>query len=160
MNNVQLKVGDKAPEFELPTNIGRTVSLKNLKGKNVVLYFYPKDSTPGCTLEARDFSANIEKFQEQNCEVIGVSKDSIKSHCSFVDKQGLSILLASDENNDVCEKYGVWVEKNLYVKKYMGIERSTFLIDKSGVIRKIWRSVEVKGHVLEVLHSLQAIKAH
>lgn len=158
LKNTQLKPGDKAPDFELPTNTGQNVSLKGLKGKNVVLYFYPKDSTPGCTLEARDFSANIKKFKELNCEVIGVSKDSIKSHCSFADKQELSIVLASDEMSDVCAKYGVWVEKNLFVKKYMGIERTTFLIDEFGMIRNIWRSVKVTGHALEILKELELNK--
>lgn len=154
---IQLKVGDKAPEFELPTNTGKSVSLKDLKGKSIVLYFYPKDATPGCTIEARDFSANVKKFREHNCEVIGVSKDSIKSHCSFADKQELTILLGSDEKSDVCEKYGVWTEKNFIGKKYMGINRSTFLIDKLGIIRKIWRSVGVNGHALEVLEELKML---
>ncbi len=155
--NIQLKVGDKAPEFELPTNTGKPVSLKELKGKNIVLYFYPKDATPGCTLEARDFSANIKKFKEHNCEVIGVSKDSIKSHCSFAEKQELTILLGSDEEGNVCEKYGVLMEKNFIGKKYMGIDRSTFLIDKLGIIRKIWRAVGVNGHALEVLEELKML---
>lgn len=147
----QLEEGAIAPQFDLPADNGKNISLSSLKGKNVVFYFYPKDDTPGCTLEGKDFSSLIQDFDKANTVVIGTSKDSVESHCKFRDKYGYSILLASDESGEVCEAYGVWVEKNMYGKKYMGIERATFLIDKTGKIAKIWRKVKVDGHAKEVL---------
>lgn len=149
--------GEKAPAFSMPTDGDGTVSLKDLKGKNVVLYFYPKDSTPGCTKEACGFRDLMPDFSKVDAEIIGVSKDSIKRHDNFKAKYELPFLLASDENDDVCERYGVWVEKSMYGKKFMGIERATFLIDGKGKIRKVWRKVRVPGHVEEVLEAVQAL---
>lgn len=146
-----LSEGIQAPAFDMPADNGKNVSLADLKGKNVVLYFYPKDDTPGCTLEGKDFSARMKEFESADTMVIGVSKDSVESHCKFRDKYGYTVLLASDEGCTVCEEYGVWGEKNMYGKKYMGIERTTFLIDKTGKIAKIWRKVKVDGHAEEVL---------
>src|SRR5689334_24043655 len=134
-----LDIGDKAPDFTLPTDGGGTVSLKELKGKNVVLYFYPKDNTPGCTTEACTFSEAMPDFSKVKAEIIGVSKDSVKSHDGFKKKFGLKFHLGADVDGKVCEAYGTWVEKSMYGRKYMGIERSTFLIDGKGVIRGIWR---------------------
>jgi peroxiredoxin Q/BCP len=151
-----LEAGDKAPDFTMPTHGGGSVSLDSLKGRNVVLYFYPKDDTPGCTIEARDFAATEDAFRQLNTVIIGVSKDDVKSHDRFREKYCLPFTLASD-NADVCESYGTWVEKNMYGKKYMGISRDTFLIDASGTIRKIWRKVKVEGHVSEVLTTVKAL---
>lgn len=149
--------GDKAPAFSMPTDGGGTISLKDLKGKNVVLYFYPKDSTPGCTKEACGFRDLMPDFSKVDAEIIGVSKDSIKRHDNFKAKYELPFLLASDENDDVCERYGVWVEKSMYGKKFMGIERATFLIDGKGKVRKVWRKVKVPGHVEDVLEAVKAL---
>ncbi|MDF3046968.1 MAG: redoxin family protein [Candidatus Midichloriaceae bacterium] len=156
-NSSKVKIGELAPDFKLPMHNGGEASLKNFAGKNIVLYFYPKDATPGCTLEAKDFSANLTEFAKLNTVVIGISKDSIESHCKFADTENLSILLASDVDGTVCEKYNVWVEKSMYGKKYMGVDRSTFLIDATGKLRNIWRSVKVTGHIQEVLKELQSI---
>lgn len=155
--SAQLNVGDRAPAFSMPTETGEILELASLKGKNVVLYFYPKDDTPGCTVEAKDFRDSIEAFKSANTAVIGVSKDSVSSHGKFSGKLCLPFSLASDETTTVCEDYGVWVEKNMYGKKYMGIERATFLIDGKGVIRQVWRKVKVEGHVTEVLGAAQAL---
>lgn len=149
-----LSVGDKAPDFNLPVDGGGTLSLSALKGKKVVLYFYPRDDTPGCTLEAKDFAENMGKFEKAGAVIIGVSKDSVASHDKFKGKYCLPFALASDEGANVCESYGVWVEKNNYGKKYMGIERTTFLIDGSGLVARIWNKVKVDGHVLEVLEAV------
>lgn len=149
----QLEIGATAPDFSVPTETGEILSLSALKGKQVVLYFYPKDDTPGCTIEAKDFRDHIEDFKSASTVVIGVSKDSVKSHEKFVEKLCLPFSLASDEHSTMCEDYGVWVEKNMYGKKYMGIERTTFLIDAKGVITAIWRKVKVEGHVAEVLEA-------
>lgn len=150
-SHVTLEEGADAPDFDLPADNGKNISLTGLKGKNIVFYFYPKDDTPGCTLEGKDFSNLMKDFENANTAVIGVSKDSVESHCKFRDKYGYSILLASDEDGKACEAYGVWVEKNMYGKKYMGIERTTFLINKEGKIAHIWRKVKVDGHAKEVL---------
>lgn len=152
-----LTEGDSAPDFTLPRDGGETVSLKNFKGKKVVLYFYPKDDTPGCTTEAKDFTAEANAFKKAGAAVIGLSKDSVKRHDNFKAKHDLSVILASDEDGKVLEEYGVWVEKMNYGRKYMGIERSTFLIDGTGKIRKIWRKVRVKGHVAAVLEAVNAL---
>jgi len=149
--------GDKAPAFSMPTDGGGTINLKDLKGKNVVLYFYPKDSTPGCTKEACGFRDLMPDFSKVDAEIIGVSKDSIKRHDNFKAKHQLPFVLASDENDDVCERYGVWVEKSMYGKKFMGIERATFLIDGKGKVRKVWRKVKVPGHVEDVLEAVKAL---
>ena len=151
------ETGDKAPAFTLPTNGDGKLSLSDLKGKKVVLYFYPRDDTPGCTNEAKDFTAAKKDFDKIGAEIIGVSKDTVAKHDKFIDKHDLKVTLASDEEGKVLEKYGVWVEKNMYGKKSMGIERSTFLIDEKGVIRNVWRKVRVKGHVDEVLEAAKAL---
>jgi len=150
-------VGEKAPEFNMPTDGGEQVSLDALKGTPFVLYFYPKDSTPGCTTEAKDFTASIKEFDKLGVKVIGVSRDSLKKHANFREKQALEVILASDEDGATCEAFGVWVEKNMYGRKYMGIERATFLIDDAGVIRNVWRKVRVKGHVDAVLEAAKAL---
>lgn len=156
-NDASLAIGDAAPAFAMPTNGGGTVSLADLKGQKVVLYFYPKDDTPGCTTEAIDFTADLAAFKAGGATVIGVSKDSVAKHDKFAAKHDLGVILASDEETTVCEDYGVWVEKNMYGKKYMGIERATFLIDGEGVIREIWRKVKVKGHVAAVREAVEAL---
>lgn len=152
-----LNAGDIAPTFSMPTETGEILELASLTGKTVVLYFYPKDDTPGCTVEAKDFRDSIEAFKSANTVVIGVSKDSVSSHEKFSGKLCLPFSLASDETTTVCEDYGVWVEKNMYGKKYMGIERATFLIDGKGIIRQVWRKVKVEGHVAEVLNAAKAL---
>jgi len=149
--------GEKAPDFSMPTDGGGSVSLKDLKGKAIVLYFYPKDSTPGCTKEACGFRDLMPDFSKVDAEIIGVSKDSVKRHDNFKAKYELPFLLASDEAGDVCERYGVWVEKSMYGKKFMGIERATFLIDANGKVRNVWRKVKVPGHVEEVLEAAKAL---
>ena len=152
-----LQAGDKAPDFDLPTNNGGTLSMKALKGKTVVLYFYPKDMTPGCTTEAEDFRDHIKDFEKAGAVVIGVSKDSVKRHDNFTAKHDLPFQLVSDEDGHWCEDYGVWLEKSMYGKKFMGIQRATFIIDGSGVIQHVWPKVKVKGHVAEVLAIVQAL---
>lgn len=152
-----LSVGDKAPDFTLPFDGGDTLSLSDFRGKAVVLYFYPKDSTPGCTTEARDFTALKTEFEAAGAVVIGMSKDSVRRHDNFIAKQELQVRLASDEDGKVIEEYGVWVQKKLYGREYMGIERATFLIGADGVIREIWRKVKVKGHADAVLDAVKAL---
>jgi peroxiredoxin Q/BCP len=149
-----LKVGDKAPAFSLLSDNNEKISLKDLKGKTVVLYFYPKDMTPGCTTESCDFQSNLTKFNKKNVVILGVSKDSVKSHQKFKEKEGLKFPLLSDEDGKMCEAYGVWKEKSMYGKKYMGIERTTFVISPTGVIEKIYEKVKVDGHVAEVLNAI------
>lgn len=153
----ELKPGIAAPAFTLPTDGNGTISLKDLKGQNVVLYFYPKDDTPGCTTESCNFRDNIKQLEKLNAQIIGLSKDSVKSHDKFKAKYDLNFPLASDEDGKVCEAYGVWIEKSMYGKKYMGIDRSTFLIDANGKIAALWRKVKVDGHVDEVKAALQQI---
>ncbi len=152
-----LEIGKKAPAFSLETEEGSKTALKDLKGKKVILYFYPKDDTPGCTKEAIGFSADLAKFKRANAVVIGVSRDPLAKHKKFKDKHDLKVILGSDENGVVTEKYGVWVEKKNYGRTYMGIERSTFLIDEKGVIRQIWRKVRVADHVEDVLNAAKAL---
>lgn len=152
-----LQVGDRAPAFTMPTDGGGTVSLGNLKGKAVVLYFYPKDDTSGCTKEAIDFTAAKAKFDKLDAVVIGCSRDTAKSHDKFKDKHRLKVVLAADESGKTTDSYGVWVEKSLYGRTYMGIERSTFLVDRTGKIAAIWRKVKVPGHVDSVLKAVQAL---
>jgi peroxiredoxin Q/BCP len=154
---MSLAVGDKAPDFTLPTDGGGEVSLKALKGKTVVLYFYPRDDTPGCTTEACAFRDALPDFSKVKATVIGVSKDTVASHDKFKTKFKLPFPLASDAGGKVCEAYGAWGEKSMYGKKYMGIERSTFLIDGKGVVRNIWRKVKVDGHAAEVLKAAEAL---
>jgi peroxiredoxin Q/BCP len=152
----ELNVGDRAPDFDLPTDTGR-VSLSALKGKTVVLFFYPKDDTPGCTTENIEFSAAKSDFDAAGAVLVGVSKDTAKKHGKFREKHGLTVELGSDADSDVIERYGAWVQKSLYGREYMGIDRSTWLIDGEGVIRAIWRKVKVKGHAAQVLAAAQAL---
>lgn len=152
-----LSIGDKAPAFSLPGSGGQTISLSDYGGKTVVLYFYPKDDTPGCTTEAKDFTAMADDFAAAGSVVIGMSKDTAAKHDKFIAKHGLSVLLASDEEGTALEDYGVWVEKKMYGRTYMGIQRATFLIDGDGVIQEIWPKVKVKGHAAEVLERAKAL---
>jgi peroxiredoxin Q/BCP len=152
-----IELGEKAPDFTMPSDGGGEVSLAGLKGKNVILYFYPKDDTPGCTKEACGFRDALPDFTGANAAIVGVSKDSVARHDKFKAKYDLPFTLGADEDGSVCESYGTWVEKNMYGRKYMGIERATFLIDADGVVRGIWRKVKVKGHVEEVLDAAKAL---
>ena len=152
-----LKEGDKAPAFSLPGAGGATISLAGLKGKAVALYFYPKDDTSGCTQEAIDFNGLRKDFSAAGAEIVGVSPDPVKSHDKFRAKHGLDFAVASDESKAMLEAYGVWAEKSMYGRKYMGVERTTFLIDKSGKIARIWRKVKVPGHAKEVLAAVKAL---
>jgi peroxiredoxin Q/BCP len=152
-----LTVGDQAPAITLPRDGGDAVNLADAKGKAVVVYFYPKDDTPGCTKEAIGFTEQAAAFAEAGAVVWGVSKDSVAKHEKFRAKYELGIPLLSDEDGTTCEDYGVWVEKNMYGKKYMGIERATYLIDADGKIAEIWRKVKVPGHVDAVLEAVRAL---
>lgn len=149
-----LTTGTPAPDFSLPSDGGDVLSLTQLKGKKVVLYFYPKDSTPGCTREGEDFRDLHDAFTARGAVVLGVSRDSVKRHQNFKAKHGFPFPLLSDEDGAVCTAYGVWVLKKNYGREYMGIERATFLIDETGTVEKIWRKVKVKGHAQEVLDTL------
>lgn len=153
----QLAVGDKVPAFTVAFDSKNPLESDDLKGKNVVIYFYPKDDTPGCTIEAKDFRDNIKEFEATGAAIIGVSKDSVASHDKFKEKYCLPFPLASDEGGNMCEDFGVWVEKSMYGKRYMGVERATFLVDKKGIIRNIWRKVVVEGHVKEVLAAVKML---
>ncbi|MGN1400071.1 MAG: thioredoxin-dependent thiol peroxidase [Bacillus sp. (in: firmicutes)] len=144
-------IGKKAPDFSLPASDGRLVRLSDFIGKKVVLYFYPKDMTPGCTTEACDFRDQHDHFAEQDTVIIGVSPDPVARHEKFIDKYGLPFVLLADENREAAEAYGVWKLKKNFGKEYMGIERSTFIIDEAGTLIKEWRKVKVKGHVEEAL---------
>ncbi|MDX8353351.1 thioredoxin-dependent thiol peroxidase [Cognatiyoonia sp. IB215182] len=148
-------VGDTAPEINLPRDGGEMVNLSDFAGKKVVLYFYPKDDTPGCTKEAIGFTEAVDAFAAEGTVILGVSKDSVKKHDKFVAKHELKIALLSDEEGDVCERYGTWVEKKMYGKTYMGIERATFLIGEDGKIAQVWRKVKVPGHVDAVLEAVR-----
>ena len=152
-----LKPGDKAPSFKLATDGGGNISLASLKGQPVVLYFYPKNDTAGCTKEALGFSENLKKFERLGVNVVGVSKDSVASHDRFKTKYKLKLTLASDPEIEAAQAYGVWGEKSLYGRKYMGMERATFLIDAKGVIHEIWRKVRVPGHVEAVLDAAKSL---
>jgi peroxiredoxin Q/BCP len=153
----ELAPGKKAPAFSLPADGGAKVSLKDYAGRILVLYFYPKDDTTGCTKEALDFSADARAFEKAGAAVVGVSKDSVAKHEKFKAKHDLKVTLASDEEGGVVEKFGVWVEKSMYGRKYMGIDRATFVIDGKGVIRHVWRKVKVPGHAAEVLEAVKAL---
>jgi len=153
----KVDVGSPVPDFSLPaTRIG-TASRAALKGKPYVIYFYPKDNTSGCTAEACDFRDNMGALNKLGVTVIGISKDSLKSHENFAKKFGLTFPLASDEDGTVCNRFGVWIEKSMYGRKYMGIERATFLVDAKGIIRNIWHKVSVTGHVAEVKKAIAAL---
>jgi peroxiredoxin Q/BCP len=150
---MSVDVGDMAPDFTLPTDGGGEISLSALKGKKVIVYFYPKDLTKGCTTQACEFRDSLPDFSAADAEIIGISKDSVSSHDKFKAKHELTFDLASDEEGTVCDAYGVWKEKKMYGKTYMGIERSTFLIDADGKIAQTWRKVRVNGHVAAVLQA-------
>jgi thioredoxin-dependent peroxiredoxin len=152
-----LSEGDAAPGFKLPRDGGEMVELGQFRGKPVVVYFYPKDDTSGCTLQAVGFSEQIAAFREAGAEVIGISPDSIKSHDKFKKKHELKVLLLADEEKSAIEAYGVWAEKKMYGRSYMGVDRSTFLIGKDGKVKRIWRGVKVPGHVDEVLAAVKAL---
>ncbi|MEM7766366.1 MAG: thioredoxin-dependent thiol peroxidase [Pseudomonadota bacterium] len=146
--------GTKAPDFTLQSSDGDTISLADYAGSRLVLYFYPKDDTPGCTNEARDFSALSDAFSAKGARILGVSRDTVAKHLKFIAKHELTIPLGADEDGTVCEAYGVWVEKKMYGKTYMGIERATFLIGVDGTVEEVWRKVKVKGHAQAVLDRL------
>ena len=146
-----------APNISLPDENGKNIDLKNFRPNSIVLFFYPRDNTTGCTREAKDFTEHLNQFDSTNVSVIGISKDSVESHKKFINKQNLAISLLSDENGKVCEDFGVWKEKSMYGKTYMGIERSTFIIDGEGLIVKEWRKVKVAGHVNEVLKEIKKL---
>jgi thioredoxin-dependent peroxiredoxin len=154
---MSVELGAKAPDFTLPTDGNGEVTLAKLAGRKVVLYFYPKDDTSGCTAEACGFRDSFPDYGKTGAVVIGISKDSVASHDKFKKKHDLPFVLASDTAGEVCEKYGAWVEKSMYGRKYMGIDRSTFLIDGTGTVRGIWRKVRVPGHVSEVLKAASAL---
>lgn len=149
-----LKSGDKAPDFSLQSDTGEKINLKDLKGKKVILYFYPKDNTSGCTKEACDFRDSIKTFNKKNAVIIGVSKDSTESHRKFKSKYELPFTLLSDESADILKKYGVWKEKSMYGRKYMGIERTTFIINEKGEIERIYNKVKVNGHIEEIIKTI------
>ncbi len=151
------EISDIAPEFTLPRDGGGHVTLSDLRGNAVILFFYPRDDTPGCTKESIGFSEQLQAFADAGAKVFGISRDSVAKHDKFVAKHNLTTPLLSDEGSTVCEDYGVWVEKNMYGKKSMGIERSTFLIDADGKIARVWRKVKVPGHVEEVLEAVRAL---
>ncbi len=153
---MSVTTGDPAPAFTLPRDGGGEVSLANYKGQKVIVYFYPRDDTPGCTTEALDFTAMAGEFAAAGAIVVGVSKDSVAKHDKFIAKHDLGVILASDEHGSTCEDYGVWVEKNMYGRKSMGIERATFWINGDGVIERVWRKVKAKGHAQAVLDALTA----
>lgn len=152
-----MTIGQNAPDFTAPTETGEDLTLSSLRPQPVVLYFYPKDDTPGCTTEAKDFTAMGAEFAACGAKVIGVSKDTVAKHGKFIAKHDLGVTLVSDEATTICEDYGVWVEKNMYGRKYMGIERATFLIGADGKIAQVWRKVKVKGHAEAVLAALKAL---
>ncbi len=154
---VTLEPGDAAPGFDLPRDGGESVSLSDYSGKTVVLYFYPKDDTSGCTKEAIGFTEHAAQFEAAGAVVLGVSKDSVAKHDKFIAKHDLGVILLSDEGGDMCESYGVWVEKSMYGRKYMGIERATFIIDGAGKVAQVWRKVKVPGHVEAVLKAVEAL---
>ena len=150
-----LKIGDKAPDFTVATDGGDTFCLSEMMGHNVIIYFYPKDDTPGCTKEACEFRDSLPDFSKTSSKIIGISKDTVAKHDKFKSKYELPFTLGADLEGDVCEAYGTWVEKSMYGRQYMGIERATFLVDKEGMVQGIWRKVKVKGHVEEVLAAVQ-----
>ena len=150
-----LQIGDKAPNFSMPTDNNQICSLSDYEGKALILYFYPRDDTPGCTKQACAFTENLSQFNDLGVEVLGVSKDSVAKHQKFKTKHNLTFPLASDENSTTCEDYGTWKEKNMYGKKFMGIERTTFLIDGNGVVKHIWNKVKVANHIKDVIDAIK-----
>ena len=154
-----IEAGSTAPSFTAPTNDGGSLSLDSLRGRAVVLYFYPRDDTPGCTREAQEFTEALPEFAAAGAEIVGVSRDTPAKHDKFREKYGLPFTLVSDAEGDICERYGVWVEKKNYGRTYMGIERTTFLIDAEGVVSKVWRKVKVAGHVDAVLEAARTLNS-
>ena len=154
---ITVNEGSRAPDFTVPTNDGTLATLSGYRGSPLVLYFYPKDDTSGCTREALDFTGLLGEFTNAGAKILGVSPDSIEKHAKFHKKHGLGIALGSDESRQMVESYGVWIEKSMYGRKYMGVERSTFLIDKDGVVRKVWRKVKVAGHAEQVLAAVREL---
>ncbi len=152
-----MQVGDHFPDFTLPRDGSGSMSLTDFKGQKLVLFLYPKDDTPGCTLESIEFTSRAEDFAAENAKVVGLSKDSTASHDKFIEKHNLNMPLLSDETGELLETLGCWVEKNMYGRTYMGIERTTFLIDEAGIIHQIWNKVKVKGHVETVLEAVRAL---
>ncbi len=152
-----LSQGSPAPDFTLPRDGGGEVTLSDLKGNPVIVYFYPKDNTPGCTTEALDFTAKQQDFADLNCPILGISKDSLKKHENFRNKHDLSVTLLSDESSDVCERFGVWKEKKMYGKTFWGIVRTTILIAADGTVARVWNKVKVKGHADEVLEAVRVL---
>ena len=152
---MKLKTNQSAPNFKLESTDGNVFELNKIKKKNIILYFYPKDSTPGCTTEGQDFRDNFKNFQKLNTDIIGVSRDSIKSHENFKQKQEFQFELLSDPDERVCKAFDVMKMKSMYGREYMGVDRSTFLVDEKGIVKKVWRSVKVKGHVAEVLEEVK-----
>jgi peroxiredoxin Q/BCP len=153
-----LSIGDMAPDFDVSHDGGDTISIRAFSGKTIVLYFYPKDDTPACTKEAISFTEHLPEFESMGAAVIGISPDSVSKHDKFAKKHNLSIILGADEDTEVAKLYGVWKEKSMYGRSYMGVERTTFLIGPDGKIAKIWDKVKVAGHVEEVLSSARALK--
>ena len=152
---MSLTIGDKAPDFTVATDGGGTFCLSEMVGHNVIIYFYPKDDTPGCTKEACEFRDSLPDFSKTSSKIIGISKDTVAKHDKFKSKYELPFTLGADVEGAVCEAYGTWVEKSMYGRQYMGIERATFLVDREGVVQGVWRKVRVKGHVEEVLAAVQ-----
>lgn len=152
-----LSIGDKLPDLTLPANGGREVSFKDYKGKKLVIYFYPKDNTPGCTQEGQDFRDLYKKFQKEGADIVGISKDSVRSHDNFVAKFEFPFTLLADVEGKACDAFAVIVEKSMYGRKYMGIDRCTWLFDEKGKLKQVWRGVKVKGHAAEVLEAVKAL---
>ncbi|TXH04895.1 MAG: peroxiredoxin [Nevskiaceae bacterium] len=152
-----LEIGDKIPDLQLPASGGREIKLREFKGRKLVVYFYPKDNTPGCTQEGQDFRDLYKDFQKAGADIVGVSKDSLRSHENFIEKFGFPFPLIADTEQKACDAFGAIVEKSMYGKKYMGIDRCTWLFDGKGVLRQCWRSVKVKGHAADVLEAVKAL---
>lgn len=149
-----IEIGNKAPNFKLASSTGETLSLNSFKDKNILIYFYPKDATPGCTKQAIGFTEHADEFEKRNTVVLGISPDSLASHEKFIKKHNLNVILLADEEKQAIESYGVWKEKKMYGRTFMGVERSTFLVDRTGTVQAIWRKVKVANHIQEVLEEL------
>lgn len=149
-----IEIGNKAPNFKLASSNGETISLNSFKDKNILIYFYPKDATPGCTKQAIGFTEHADEFEKRNTIVLGISPDSLASHEKFIKKHNLNVILLADEEKQAIESYGVWKEKKMYGRTFMGVERSTFLVDRTGTVKAIWRKVKVAKHIQEVLEEL------
>ena len=157
MNSQELSLGDSIPNFSLPSYDNEEVSINDFAGKNIVIYFYPKDDTPGCTIEAKNFSCKIEDFEELNTVILGISRDLVKSHEKFKQKYDLKHILLADPEGKICQKFGCWVEKSMFGKKYMGVARKTFLFDNKGILRKICPDVKITGHIEDVIKQIKSL---